>query len=121
MTTIRVDESALHVEFPGWEAWMAGRSRYAVDRRAITRIELLPGWSSEVLGPRSGLVVSGSIKLGVFRHPSGTRRLVAMRRGRPLLRIGLAGRAAGQEFDELLLSDADPQRILEALGQGDRR
>ena len=118
MTTIRVDDAALHVDFPGWEAWMAGRSSYTVDRRAITRVELLPGWSSEVLGLRSGFVVSGSIKLGTFRHPSGMHRLVAMRRGLPLLRIGLTGRAAGEEFDELLVSVGDADRVLGALGWG---
>lgn len=115
MTVIRLDRSSLHVEFPSWEAVMAGRSRYVVDRDAITGVELLPGWTSEVLGIRSGLVVSGWLKLGTFRHPSGVRRLVAMRRGLPVLRVRLTGRAAGQEFDELLLSDPDAERILDAL------
>ncbi|GAA1846440.1 hypothetical protein [Agromyces salentinus] len=117
MTAIRVDASTLRVEFPAWEAMMAGRSQYSVAYAAISRVELLPGWSAEVLGVRSGLVVSGRIKLGTFRHPSGVRRLVAMRRGLPLLRIGLAG----QEFDELLLSDVDAPRIHHAIAKEVRR
>ncbi|GEA87984.1 hypothetical protein [Cellulomonas cellasea] len=117
MTAIRLDASTLNLHFPGWEALMVGRSWYTVDRDAITRAELLPGWSSEVLGTRSGLVVSGRIKVGTFRHPSGVRRLVAMRRGLPLLRLTLAG----EEFDELLVSDAGAGGIVDALGKGVRR
>ncbi|WP_258724485.1 hypothetical protein [Cellulomonas sp. NS3] len=117
MTAIRLDASTLHLQFPGWEALMAGRSHYAVARDAISAAELLPGWTSEVLGARSGLVVSGRIKVGTFRHPSGVRRLVAMRRGLPLLRLTLVG----QEFDELLVSDVHAERIADALGKDVRQ
>lgn len=117
MTAIRLDATTLHLQFPGWEALMVGRSHYAVARDAISGAEVQPGWSSEVLGMRSGLAVSGHLKVGRFRHPSGVRRLVAMRRGLPLLRLTLAG----QEFDEVLVSDAHAERILDALGKDVRR
>lgn len=117
MTAIRLDATALHVRFSGWEAVLAGRSGCTVQRHEITGVELLPGWSSEVLGLRSGLAVSGFLKVGTFRHPSGTRRLVAMRRGLPLLRL----RLTGHEFDELLLSDADAQHLADALREGSPR
>ncbi|MFS0700526.1 hypothetical protein AB6N24_11195 [Cellulomonas sp. 179-A 4D5 NHS] len=118
MTAIRLDDTTLHVQFPGWEALMAGRSSYTVDRDAVADVELLPGWSSELLGVRSGLAVSGRLKVGTFRHPSGVRRLVAMRRGLPLLRVRLAG---GHEFDELLVSDARAERLFESLQKDVRR
>jgi hypothetical protein len=121
MTVIRLDDSTLHVQFPGWEALMVGRSAYSVDRDTITGVELLPGWSSELLGARSGLVVSGHLKVGTFRHPSGARRLVAMRRGLPLLRVRLAGPAGGHEFDELLVSDAQAEQLFESLRKDARR
>ena len=117
MTVIRVDAAALHLEFPGWEAAMTGRGAFTAPREAIACVELLPGWTSEVLGMRSGLVVSGFVKLGTFRHPSGTRRLVAMRRGAPVLRVGLR---SGSEFDELLFSDPDAAAIAAALAEGAR-
>lgn len=90
----------LHLSFPGWERWMVSRGDYTVACTAITAVRTEGDWSSEILGMRSGLVVSGVLKVARFTHPDGTRRLVSMRRGLPLLRIALRG----QEFDELLIS-----------------
>lgn len=105
MTTIdlhtdHTDRPTLRLTFPGWERLMVWRSEYAIPAEAITDVRVEEGWTSEVLGFRSGLNVSGYFKLARFTHPNGTRRLVAMRRGLPLLRI----RLQDQEFDELLVS-----------------
>ena len=62
---------------------------------------------------RSGLVVSGFRKLGTFTHPSGKRRLVAMKRGMPLLRLVTDRREAG--FDEILLSMDDAAHVAQAI------
>ena len=103
MTTITVHDQVLRVSFPGWERWLVNRVSVTIPMSEITAVEVLPGWSTEILGWRSGVVVSGLLKLGTFTHPSGCHRLVAMRRGRPLLRI----RLRDHEFDELLISDAE--------------
>jgi hypothetical protein len=111
MAEVRFDRDVLTVDFPGWESLMVRRRSYAVPVTAITGVEVLEGWTSEVLGFRTGLVVSGFRKVATFRHPSGVRRLVSMKRGLPLLRIGLRDREAGQGFDELLLSTPDGEAI----------
>ncbi|WP_139416781.1 hypothetical protein [Agromyces laixinhei] len=115
MTEVRLEGAELHVEFPGWESMMTGRHAAAIAVDAIVRVEVLPGWTSEVLGVRSGLVVSGYRKLGTFIHPAGMKRLVSMRRGEPVLRISLSGRRAGCEFDELLLSHPDATAIADGI------
>lgn len=101
-TTVQYTDAGLRVDFPGWEAAMAGRASFAVAPAHIRDATAAPGWTSEILGIRSGLVVSGFRKLGVFTHPSGIRRLVSMSRGLPLLRVAVDRGATG--FDELLIS-----------------
>lgn len=83
---------------------------------AVTGARAEPGWTSQVLGMRTGTVVSGFLKLGSFTHPDGTRRLVAMRRGMPLLRV----RLAGQDYDELLLSTPQASDLAAALDPATR-
>lgn len=113
MTHARYDHDTLHLHFPGWEAIMVRRSSLAVPAAAILGVDVAPGWSSEILGIRSGLVVSGLRKLGTFRHPDGTRRLVSMKRGLPLLRVRVSRAQTG--FDELLVSLPDAAAVAEAL------
>ncbi len=102
MTTVSYGADGLEVQFPGWERWMTRRARVVVPDVAIRAAGVEPGWTSEVLGMRHGLVVTGLRKLGTFTHPNGRRRLVSMRRGRPLLRVEVDRDVTG--FDELLLS-----------------
>ncbi|MEU0315112.1 hypothetical protein [Nocardioides sp. NPDC006273] len=120
MTTLDVEDHLLTLAFPGWERLMVGRARYCVALGAIDSVEVMSGWSSEILGWRSGPAISGFRKLGTFRHPDGTRRLVSMTRGLPLLRIRLRDREAGAGFDELLVSTpeaADLAAELDALAR----
>ncbi|ATG54895.1 hypothetical protein CFK41_09065 [Brachybacterium ginsengisoli] len=102
MTNITYDRTGVHVQFPGWEATMTGLPKLLIPRSAIRGVASEQGWTSEILGMKSGLVISGYRKLGTFRHPSGVRRLVSMKRGHPLLRITVDRAAVG--FDEILLS-----------------
>ena len=120
MTTLALEGRTLTVTFPGWERWMSGRASHSVDIDAIDSTDVLPGWTSEILGIRSGLVVSGYRKLGTFRHPNGTRRLVSMTRGMPLLRLRMRSREAGGGFDELLISAQDAADIAVELEAGAR-
>ena len=106
-------DDALHLSFSWWEAIMVRRSAMEVPLPEISSVEVLPGWTSEILGIRSGLVISGYLKVGTFRHPRGTRRLVAMKRGYPVLRIGV--RRAGTGFDELLLSSPHAYALAKAV------
>lgn len=116
MTNVTGDRTGVLVQFPGWEAAMAGRPHLLIPRSVIRGVSVEPGWTSEMLGVRSGLVVSGYRKLGTFRHPSGLRRLVSMKRGYPLLRIAVDREAIG--FDEILLSTDAAESIAADLRSG---
>ncbi|MGW9628949.1 hypothetical protein [Microbacterium sp. NPDC055521] len=113
MTQVGYKQEGVDIRFPGWEAMMAGRGFARVPLSAILSARVEPGWTSEILGLRSGLVVSGYRKLGTFTHPSGARRLVSMKRGLPLLRLGTVRGETG--FDEVLLSTEDADRIAQAI------
>ncbi|MEE2060748.1 hypothetical protein [Rhodococcus artemisiae] len=115
MADLSHSESSLHLTFSGWEAFFVRRSDMSIPQSSIARVEVLPGWTSEVLGFRNGLAISGFLKVGTFTHPRGTKRLVVMKRGEPVLRIVLRGRQAGDEFDELLISAPNAQDIVGAL------
>lgn len=104
MPAIEFEQDRLMVRFAGWEMLMVRRSGLQVPVQAIERVVAEPGWTSEPLGLRVGLVISGWYKLATFTHPAGIRRLVAMKRGLPLLRVRIADRDAADGFDELLLS-----------------
>lgn len=116
MTQTNHGPGGVDIHFPGWEATMVGRSSFHVPAHAILSARVEPGWTSEILGIRSGLVVSGYRKLGTFTHPSGTKRLVSMKRGMPLLRLLTDRSQTG--FDEVLLSCVDAERIARAIQEG---
>lgn len=113
MTQARYDHDELRIDFPGWEAAVARRSSLAVPAASILAAQVSAGWSYEMLGARSGLVISGFRKLGTFTRPDGTRRLVSMKRGLPLLRVRVRRDTTG--FDELLISTPDAEAIAAAL------
>lgn len=116
MTQVRYDSGGLHIDFPGWEAAMVGRAAFTAPPSAIRSARAEAGWTSEILGYRSGLVVSGYRKVATFTHPSGARRLVSMKRGLPLLRVAVDRQATG--FDEILVSTPDAAGIAHALSAG---
>lgn len=118
MPTVGFDSGTLVVQFTGWQSLMVRRRELRVPLTTIERVTDEPGWTSEVLGLRSGLVVSGWYKLATFTHPDGTRRLVAMRRGQPLLRVRFADRAEADGLDELLISTPDAARLAGELATG---
>lgn len=115
MAELKYDETTLHLSFSRWEAPFVRRSGMTVPLSAIAAVDVLPGWSSEILGLRSGLAIAGYLKVGIFLHPRGIKRLVSMKRGNPVLRIGLRRRATDTHLDELLLSTPSAYGIADAL------
>jgi hypothetical protein len=114
---LKRSETDLNVTFTWWEALLVRRTELVIPRSSIARVDVLPGWTSEILGFRNGLVISKFLKVGTFTHPRGITRLVVMRRGEPLLRIVLRGQTAGDEFDELLISASNANDIGGVLQQ----
>lgn len=116
MPAIEIRDGRLTLHFTSWERLLLfGPGVVSVPVDAIDDVRVEPGWTSEILGLRKGTVVSGWYKLGTFTHPSGIRRLVAMKRGLPLLRVGVRDRAASDGIDELLLSTPSAQAIASSL------
>src|SRR6478609_6810336 len=113
MTEVSYGRDGLHVRFPGWEAHMAGREMFIAPTASVRGAHAEAGWSSEILGVRSGLVVSGFRKVGVFTHTSGVRRLVSMKRGLPLLRVAVDREST--QFDEVLVSVPEAAAIADAI------
>ncbi|MCF2573955.1 hypothetical protein [Brevibacterium sp. UCMA 11754] len=119
MTEVTINNNRLTIVFPGWERLMAGRRFHSVPLDAIRASEVT-GWPSEFLGLRSGLNISGYRKLGTYRHPNGTRRLVAMKAGEPVLRIRLTDGSENGGFDELLISTPNAEEVSAALRRSPR-
>lgn len=114
MTEVTVNNNRLTIVFPGWERLMVRRRFHSVPLDAICASQVT-GWTSEFLGYRFGLNISGYRKLGTYRHPNGTRRLVAMKAGEPVLRIRLTDGTESGEFDELLISTPNAAEVGAAL------
>lgn len=113
MAALDVQDGGLVVRFDGSESRWVRRELFAVPLTSIDRIQVLPGWTSEPMGMHSGLVVSGFRKVGMWTSLSGVRRLLCMKRGLPILRIGL--RPGSSEFAEVLVSSADAPQVASRL------
>lgn len=103
MATAAVRDGSLVVTFSRWERLFVRRSTHQTPVPAVTEAEVREHWSRQMLGVRSGLVVSGLVKIGVWRSPRATR-LLCVRRGQPTLRVAVDRERSGGAFDELLIS-----------------
>ncbi|WP_193078973.1 hypothetical protein [Brevibacterium aurantiacum] len=89
---------------------MLRRRFHSVPLTAIRASEVTE-WPSEFLGLRTGLNIPGRRRLGTYRHPNGTRRLVAMKAGEPVLRNRLADIPESGGFDEPLISTPNAAEV----------
>ncbi len=115
MPNITYDNLHLRVDFGNHETLMTARRSFEVDSDAITGFEVQPGWISEVHGMRYGYHMLGLHKLGIWKHPSGTKRLIAMKRGTSVLRVRLDRSKVDGGFDELLISTPEAADIAETV------
>lgn len=111
MPNISYDNLHLRVDFGGFEALMTRRRRFDIPAEALTGFEVSSDWVNEIHGLRYGLHVAARWKLGIWKHPSGTKRLIAMKRGTSVLRVQLARDQVDGRFDELLISTPEAERI----------
>lgn len=119
MGTVHVDEHAVTITLSTVEKlFCGGRSRLVVplsEVRAAERIERPTRASVTGIG-RSGLVVTGVLKLGRWGIGTPTRRFVSVRRWVPALRIVVDDAFQGQlGYHEILISTPDVDRITAAL------
>lgn len=117
MASIIVTGATIDIRFAWWERLWLGRGRLTVPVAAIRQAARVDRPLRLARGARSGLVVSGLIKIGVWGLFGCPRQLVAVRRGRPALHLVLDREAAGDDFDEILISDPAAQRLVESLNR----
>ncbi|WP_232665552.1 hypothetical protein [Pseudonocardia sp. TRM90224] len=122
MAKVHVGELAVTVELAPWERPFAGgRERIEVPRGGLRSVEVVerPTRWSATPGGRSGLVVTGVLKVGRWGLGTGTRRFVSVRRWVPAVRLVLDDVTAGAlGYDELLVSTPEAERVAAAVPSG---
>ncbi|MEU3165193.1 hypothetical protein [Streptosporangium sp. NPDC006930] len=113
MIQIRIHEGTLSVRFASWARPFVRTDQVDVPLEAIADVHHLDRPLGAAKGLRSGLVVSGYVKVGTWTSFGGVKRLVAARRGVPGVRVVLKHRVAG--VDELILGAQDAQEIRRRL------
>ncbi|GIJ76359.1 hypothetical protein SAMN05443287_102125 [Micromonospora phaseoli] len=117
MASVTLSSDMIDIRFTGWERLWTGRERLAVAIRAVRHVAQVDSPLRLARGARSGYVVSGFVKIGVWGLFGGPRQLVAARRGEPGLHLVLDRAGAGGEFDEVVLSGPDAPGLAEAIGR----
>jgi hypothetical protein len=105
---VRIDDVQVTIEPAWWEQpFLAGRSRIEVPAGAVRGVEVVE--RAVTRGVRSGLVVTGLVKVGRWGIGTGQRQLVIVRRGVPVLRLLVDRSVTG--YDEMLISTPDAARL----------
>jgi hypothetical protein len=114
---IRIDTNEVTVELAWWERpFGGGRSVLAVPLAAVLGADLVERPLSATTGGRSGLLVSGLLRIGRWGVGTGRRQFVSARRGVPAVRVRVDRAAAGRlGYDELLISTPDAVRVAATL------
>ncbi|WP_030888650.1 hypothetical protein [Streptomyces sp. NRRL F-5053] len=123
MAVVKVTKDRLTVEFSGRESMWARMDSVTVPLAAVREVRCVDRPLREARGARKGYQ-SAFTKIGVWGVFTGPRQLVSARRGEPGLHIRLdkaaAGGGAGKcgEFDEIIVSVADPAGLAEQIAHG---
>jgi hypothetical protein len=106
-----INHDTLTLHFTRWERLFTRTGRVDVPLAAIAEVRPLDRPLAAATGLRSGLVVSGVLKVGAWTSLAGVRRLVAARKGVAGVRIVLKQRSA-EGYDELILSSPELQAVM---------
>lgn len=121
MATVRGDGRALTIELTRWEGLFVGnRRRLVVPLTSLAGAERVdrPTRFAATPGGRSGLAITGVLKIGRWGIGTGTRRLVVVRRWVPALSVALTPEGADQlGYDTVLISTRDVDTLLADLVQ----
>lgn len=116
MALMNISDTGLTIEFSGRERTWTRRGSLTVPLAAVRRVTVVDNPLRAAHGTRKGLHAPGIAKIGVWGLVVGPRQLVAAYRGRPGLRVEL-DRAAGGDFDELVLSLDDARQAARLIEQ----
>lgn len=116
MTTATVCSDALEVSFSFAEKLGGLLRDVRIPLDAVRAVEVVPDGVPVTRGIRApGFGLPGVRSIGTWRRLGG-KSLVSVRRGRPALRVELAG----QRWDELLLTVPEPDRVAADLAAARR-
>ncbi|GLY78104.1 hypothetical protein [Actinoallomurus iriomotensis] len=115
MATVRITKGLITIEFGPWERFFAGRARHTVPLTAVRRAAATAHPLRVPRGTRRGLTVSGITKVGVWGLVLGPQQLVAVNRRQPGLHLLLDRGSSGSEFDEVVVSVPDADRLVEDI------
>ncbi|MEV0596871.1 hypothetical protein [Nonomuraea cavernae] len=108
------------VEFGSWERIFTGRARHTIPLPAVRQAVITDQPLRVPRGARKGLTVSGHTKIGVWGIYGGPRQLVSANRNLPGVHLLLDRARSGDEFDEVVLSVPDADRLVEAIREAAR-
>ncbi|MFU8875396.1 hypothetical protein [Micromonospora sp. SL4-19] len=115
MAVVAVTGEQLDIRFSSGERIWLRRDQLTVPLSAVRQAACVDQPLRLARGARSGFVVSGFIKIGVWGVFGGPRQLVSARRGEPGLHLVLERSTANLEYDEIVLSDPAAPQLVEAI------
>lgn len=111
MPTLRLEGESIRIGLSGWEQLAALHRPIAVPRGAVVRAEELAKPFRALRGFRVGTWIPGLLAYGTYRHRGG-RDFVAIRRGRPAVRLVLRN----ERYAAVLVSvDRVPGQLLKNI------
>ncbi|MGC4937796.1 hypothetical protein [Kribbella sp. DT2] len=119
MATVRANDTTVTVGLSWWERlFAAGRPRLVIPLDAIATIGVVeqPTRWTATPGARSGIVITGVLKVGRWGLGTGVRHFVSVRRNRPAVRLMLTPEGADVTgYDVVLVSTPDAEAIARDL------
>ncbi|MFD2762876.1 hypothetical protein [Micromonospora eburnea] len=115
MAVVAVTGEQLDIRFSSGERIWLRRDQLTVPLSAVRQASCVDQPLRLARGARSGLVVSGFIKIGVWGVFARPRQLVSARRGEPGLHLLLDRSTGHVEYDEIVLSAPAAPRLVEAI------
>ncbi|MEU9508752.1 hypothetical protein AB0D32_21035 [Micromonospora sp. NPDC048170] len=113
MATITLTPGQLHIRFTAGERMWTRQQHLTVPLTAVREATAVAEPLRLARGARSGLTISGFVKIGVWGVFGRPRQLVSARAGQPGLHLTVDRTATG--FDEILLSDPAAPAIVDAI------
>ncbi|MEU8205914.1 hypothetical protein [Streptosporangium sp. NPDC049046] len=115
MATVTIKDGSIIMEFGPWERFFVGRARHTIPLAAVRQAIAADQPLRVPRGARRGLTVSGHTKIGVWGLYGGPRQLVSVNRHLPGVHLLLDRASSGGEFDEVVISAPDTDRLVEAI------
>lgn len=119
MATVRANDTTVTVGLSWWERFFAaGRPRLAIPVDAIATVGVVdqPTRWTATPGGRSGIVVTGVLKVGRWGLGTGVRHFVSVRRNRPAVRLTLTPEGADLTgYDVVLVSTPNAEALAAEL------